>query len=86
MIVEQKRPRLGLFLMKRNFKWRKMEEKKEGKNYHSLETHYGSFSRSFYLPDDVSSDSIVAVYEDGLLKINLPKAEKKVNKAKIEVK
>jgi HSP20 family protein len=65
---------------------RKMEEKKEGKNYHSLETHYGSFSRSFYLPDDVNSDSIEAVYEDGLLKINLPKAEKKVNKAKIEVK
>ena len=65
---------------------RKLKEKKEGKNYHSLETHYGSFSRSFYLPDDVSSDSIKAVYEDGLLKINLPKAEKKVNKAKIEVK
>ena len=65
---------------------RKLEEKKEGKNFHSLETHYGSFSRSFYLPDDVNSESIEAVYEDGLLKINLPKAEKKINKAKIEVK
>lgn len=65
---------------------RKMEEKKEGKNYHSLETHYGSFSRSFYLPEDVNSDNIEATYEDGLLKVNLPKAEKKINKAKIEVK
>lgn len=65
---------------------RKMEEKKEGKNFHSLETHYGSFSRSFYLPDNVKVEGIVASYEDGLLKVNLPKQEKKENKSKIEVK
>jgi HSP20 family protein len=65
---------------------RKMEEKKEGKNFHSLETHYGSFSRSFYLPENVKEAGIAAVYEDGLLKVNLPKEEKKVNKSKIEVK
>lgn len=65
---------------------RKMEEKKEGKNFHSLETHFGSFSRSFYLPDNVKVEGIVASYEDGLLKVNLPKQEKKVNKSKIEVK
>jgi len=65
---------------------RKMEEKKEGKNFHSLETHYGSFSRSFYLPENVKEDGIAAVYEDGLLKVNLPKEEKRVNKSKIEVK
>jgi HSP20 family protein len=65
---------------------RKMEEKKEGKNFHSLETHYGSFSRSFYLPENVKEDGIAATYEDGLLKVNLPKEEKKVNKSKIEVK
>ncbi len=65
---------------------RKLEEKNEGKNYHSIETHYGSFSRSFYLPDDVKTDAIAASYEDGLLKINLPKEEKKIKKAKIEVK
>lgn len=65
---------------------RKMEEKKEGKNFHSLETHYGSFSRSFYLPEDVETDKISAKYEDGLLKLVLPKAEKKNNKATIEVK
>lgn len=65
---------------------RKMEEKKEGKNFHSLETHYGSFSRSFYLPENVKEDGIAASYEDGLLKVSLPKEEKKVNKSKIEVK
>lgn len=65
---------------------RKMEEKKEGKNFHSVETMYGSFKRTFFIPDDVSGEEIVANYENGLLKIVLPKAEKKVNKSKIEVK
>ncbi|TFV93036.1 Hsp20/alpha crystallin family protein [Algoriphagus kandeliae] len=65
---------------------RKIEEKKEGKNYHSLETQYGSFSRAFYVPDNVNPEKIEAVYEDGILKIFLPKAEKKERKASIEVK
>ena len=65
---------------------RKMEEKKEGKNFHSLETQYGSFRRSFFLPDDVLEEQVEAGYEDGLLKISLPKREKKVNKSTIEVK
>lgn len=65
---------------------RNIEEKKEGKNFHNIETQYGSFSRSFYVPDNVLSDQIEAVYEDGVLKINLPKAEKKLAKASIEVK
>lgn len=65
---------------------RKMEEKREGKNFHSVETMYGSFKRTFFIPDDVNSEGIAANYEDGLLKIVLPKTEKKVNKSKIEVK
>lgn len=65
---------------------RKMEEKKEGKNFHSLETQYGSFSRSFFIPEDVKEDKVGATYEDGLLKLTLPKKEKKVSKASIEVK
>ncbi|PSL03775.1 Hsp20/alpha crystallin family protein [Cecembia rubra] len=65
---------------------RKMEEKKEGKNFHSVETHFGSFSRSFYVPETVNIDNISAAYEDGLLKVVLPKSEKKVNNLKIEVK
>lgn len=65
---------------------RKIEEKKEGKNFHSLESQFGAFSRVFYVPDNVEADKIEAIYEDGILKITLPKAEKKVNKALIEVK
>lgn len=65
---------------------RKMEEKKEGINFHSLETQYGSFSRSFFIPEDVKEDKVKATYEDGLLKLTLPKKEKKVSKASIEVK
>ena len=65
---------------------RKMEEKKEGKNFHSLETQYGSFNRSFFVPEDVKAEKVEATYEDGLLKLTLPKKEKKVSKASIEVK
>ncbi len=65
---------------------RKFEERKEGKNFHSVETQYGSFSRSFFLPEDVNTDQIEADYADGILKINLPKTEKKVSKAAIEIK
>jgi HSP20 family protein len=65
---------------------RKVEDKKEGKNFHSIETQYGSFSRSFFLPEDVLTDQIEASYEDGILKLSLPKREKKLAKATIEVK
>ncbi len=65
---------------------RKMEENRDGKNFHSLETHYGSFNRSFFMPEDVKEDQVEASYEDGLLKLILPKKEKKVSKASIEVK
>lgn len=65
---------------------RKQEEKKEGKNFHSVETQYGAFRRSFFVPEDVIEDSVEASYEDGLLKLVLPKKEKKINRATIEVK
>lgn len=65
---------------------RRLEEKREGRSFHSLETHYGAFSRSFYVPDSVLSEQIEAIYEDGVLKIKLPKVEKRTQKATIEVK
>lgn len=65
---------------------RKKEEKKEGRNFHSIETQYGAFRRSFFIPEDVLEDSVEASYEDGLLKMTLPKKEKKINKATIEVR
>jgi HSP20 family protein len=53
------------------------EETKEQKDeqYTRKEFSYASFSRSFSVPDDVKQDKIDAVYEDGILKISLPKKE-----------
>lgn len=65
---------------------RKLEEKKEGKNFHSIETQYGAFRRSFFMPEDVIEEKVEAAYEDGFLKLTLPKKEKKVKNATIEVK
>ncbi len=65
---------------------RKLEEKKEGRNFHSIETQYGAFRRSFFIPEDVAEEEVEASYKDGFLKLLLPKKDKKVNKATIEVK
>lgn len=65
---------------------RKLEEKKDGRNFHKIESQYGSFQRSFFIPEDVTEDHVEANYEDGVLKILLPKKEKKVNKSIIKVK
>jgi len=63
---------------------RKFEEKENGEKYHRVETHYGKFSRSFHLPDNVDEESITAAYENGLLNITINKTEDKVKK-QIEV-
>ena len=65
---------------------RKLEEKVEGKNYHSIESQFGVFKRSFFLPEGILADAIEATYEDGLLKIYIPKKEKIAIKSAIEVK
>lgn len=50
-------------------------ETKEGQRYARKEFSYQSFSRSFTLPDSVDSDKIKAKYENGILKITIPKRE-----------
>jgi HSP20 family protein len=47
------------------------EEKKEG--YHMSERSYGSFRRSFRLPDDVNADRISAKFDKGVMTITLPR-------------
>lgn len=59
---------------------RTFENEEKGKTYHRVETQYGSFSRSFQLPDNISEESITAKYEDGLLNITIDKSEEKVKK------
>src|SRR5690606_6482954 len=60
-------------------------EKQEDRRYQMLETQYGTFSRSFYLPDNVDPDKISAQLQDGLLLVNVPKDEHKTMKRQITI-
>ncbi|MBC5992967.1 Hsp20/alpha crystallin family protein [Pontibacter cellulosilyticus] len=64
---------------------RSLEKKEEGRRYHMLETQYGSFSRTFYLPDKVSPDKISAHLEDGVLMVTVPKDEHKTMRRQINI-
>ena len=67
-------------------KGEKKEEKEENdENYHRVERHYGSFHRTFRIPNKVKTDELDATYKDGILKLTLPKDEVTEVK-KIEVK
>ncbi|MEJ2068311.1 MAG: Hsp20/alpha crystallin family protein, partial [Deltaproteobacteria bacterium] len=44
-------------------------------NYHRIERSYGTFSRSFTLPDTVDRDNVTANFKDGILEITIPKIE-----------
>ena len=63
---------------------RDLERKVEGKTFHRVERSHGTFSRSFTLPEDVDSESVVANFKDGLLEIHVAKHEKALPKS-IEV-
>lgn len=54
---------------------RKFEENEDKNSYHRVERTYGSFSRSFTLPNAVDSEKVAAKFENGLLTISVPKAE-----------
>ncbi|HTQ64668.1 MAG TPA: Hsp20/alpha crystallin family protein [Puia sp.] len=62
------------------------EEKKEDKdaNYTRKEYSYASFSRTFTLPDEINREKIEAHYEDGVLRLALPKKDeaKKITASK----
>jgi HSP20 family protein len=64
---------------------RKLTNEKKENNFHSIETQYGSFSRSFSLPENVDGTKINAKYTNGILELTLPKDEKKVLKQSIKV-
>jgi HSP20 family protein len=52
---------------------REMEEKQQNENYHLYERSYGSFSRSFTLPDTADVNAAKADLKDGVLTVSLPK-------------
>ena len=64
---------------------RKFSNEKKDKNYHSIETQYGEFSRSFTLPENVDTEKINAKYNSGILELTIPKDEKKALKSTIKV-
>jgi HSP20 family protein len=54
---------------------KKTETKHEDKKYHRVESYYGSFQRSFVLPDVIKADKVAASYKDGVLTVTVPKSE-----------
>ena len=52
---------------------RESEQKKESEKLYVYERSYGSFSRSFTLPDDIDSDKTTAQLKDGVLTVMVPK-------------
>lgn len=64
---------------------RRHETEEKGKKYHRVERSYGSFVRSFTLPDHVDDAKVKAEYKDGVLHLRLPKSEKAKPKS-IDVK
>jgi HSP20 family protein len=65
---------------------RKLEKEEKQENFHRIERRYGSFVRTFSLPNTVDGDKIQANYDNGVLKITLSKkAEAKPKQIQIGV-
>jgi HSP20 family protein len=64
---------------------RKFEKTEENDNYHRVERSYGSFTRSFTLPQSVSGEGATADYSNGVLRVTLPKREE-TKARRIEIK
>ena len=65
---------------------RKFEEKQSNKTFKSVQTSYGSFQRTFTLPENIDATKIEAHYNNGILEVIVPKDETKVLKTNIKVK
>jgi len=64
---------------------RKQEKEESGKKFHRIERHYGSFARSFSLPENVDESRVTAAFKDGVLTVQLPKTAESKPKA-VDVK
>ena len=61
-----------------------LREEKD-KTWHRVERNYGKFMRSFSLPETINEDAVDARYNDGVLEVEIPKAENRQPR-KINVK
>lgn len=64
---------------------KKEEKKTEDKKYHRMESYYGSFQRSFVLPDGIKAEKVTADFKDGVLSVVVPKSEETKEKT-IDIK
>src|SRR6266571_204423 len=65
---------------------RKFEKEEKEENFRRVERQYGSFTRSFTLPNTVDAEQVQAHYEQGILKVQLAKkAEAKPKQVKVNV-
>lgn len=64
---------------------RRLEKEESGRKFHRVERAYGSFLRSFHLPEDTDPSKVSAEFKDGVLLIRLPKQETALPR-QIEVK
>ena len=61
---------------------RKSEKEEKGKKFHKVERSYGSFARSFTLPEDAEDEKLSAQFKEGVLTVHLPKTAKAKAKSK----
>jgi HSP20 family protein len=65
---------------------RQFEKKSEDETYYRIERSYGTFVRTFTLPNSVDQEGVKASYDAGILKVEMPKkAEKRPKRIKVEV-
>lgn len=62
----------GVLTVKGERKW---EKKTDNTKVHLIERAYGTFTRSFRLPEDAAGDQVKAAFKDGVLTVTLPKRE-----------
>jgi len=55
---------------------RKFEKEEKDKTYHRIERSYGKFRRTISIPKDLEVDKVKATYEQGILKVDIPKSKK----------
>ena len=55
---------------------RRQEKEEKNKKFHRIERSYGSFMRSFRLPDDADDSAVKAEFKDGMLNVTVPKTAK----------
>ena len=60
---------------------RHQEKEEKNQKFHRIERAYGSFSRSFRMPDDADESTVNAEFKDGMLNVTLPKSKRAETKS-----